>query len=87
MPRVDCVAMTKAIDKLSFEEALGELEGIVRNLESGEAPLEDSIANYERGTQLKIHCEAKLREAREKIEKITVNQDGGLSATPLDTKE
>ncbi len=76
-----------AIKKLSFEEALGELEGIVRTLESGEAPLESSISSYERGTALKTHCETKLREAREKIEKITINQDGSLSSEPLDTKE
>ena len=46
----------KAVDKMSFEEALAELEGIVKKLEGGEAPLEESIAIYERGAALKAHC-------------------------------
>lgn len=79
--------MSENIHTLSFEDALNELEGIVRNLESGEAPLESSISSYERGIALKTHCETKLREAREKIEKITINQNGELSSVPLDTKE
>lgn len=73
-----------AIENMSFEQALAELETIVRGLESGEAALESSITAYERGIALKKHCETKLREAREKIEKITVNADGSLSAEPLD---
>ena len=78
--------MTKerAIAALSFEEAMGELEGIVRSLETGQAPLEDSIKAYERGTALKSHCEAKLREAQAKIEKIVVGKDGTIGTEPLD---
>ncbi len=78
--------MTKsqALEKLSFEEALGELETIVRSLETGQAPLEQSIDAYERGIALKKHCETKLREAQAKIEKITVGKDGSLSTQPLD---
>ncbi len=64
------------IEKLSFEKALGELEDIVRKLESGEAELEASIALYERGAALKAHCETKLKSAQEKIEKIVVGADG-----------
>lgn len=80
------MAKTKAIDALSFEEALGELEGIVRSLEGGKAPLEDSITFYERGIALKTHCESKLRDAQAKIEKITVGKDGTLKTEPLDAE-
>lgn len=75
-----------AITDLTFEDALGELESIVRALETGQAPLEQSITQYERGIALKKYCEAKLREAKEKVEKITVSADGSLSSTPLDTE-
>lgn len=77
---------TAKIDNLSFEQALGDLEAIVTSLESGKAPLEDSIAAYERGIALKKHCEKKLSEAQEKIEKITIGSDGKLSAAPFDTE-
>lgn len=75
------------IEKLSFEEALGELETIVRNLEQGGTPLEKSIDSYERGIALKKHCESKLRDAQAKIEKITVKQDGSVTTEPLDADE
>lgn len=78
--------MVKAVEKMSFEEALGELEGIVGALESGKAPLEESIAGYERGIELKKHCEAKLREAQLKIEKINVSPDGKVSTAPFDAE-
>jgi len=73
-----------AVETLSFEDALGELEGIVKTLETGQAKLEDSIGQYERGIALKNHCEKKLREAQAKIEKITVGADGSVSTAPLD---
>ena len=73
-----------AIKDLSFEQALGELETIVRGLEAGETELEKSITAYERGIALKKHCEAKLKDAQAKIEKITVGADGSLSTEPLD---
>lgn len=69
---------------LSFEDALSELETIVSALESGKAPLEDSIQSYERGMALKQHCEKKLNAAQEKIEKITINPDGSASTEPFD---
>ena len=81
------MAAATALEKLSFEEALTELETIVRDLESGKAPLKKSIQSYERGTALKQHCETKLRDARAKIEKITVGKDGSLSTKPFDPKE
>lgn len=71
------------IKALSFEQALQELEKIVRHLESGDIPLEESISSYERGVALKQHCEAKLKDAQMKIEKITLNQDGD----PVSTSE
>lgn len=75
------------LEKLSFEDALGELETIVRDLETGKAPLEKSIENYERGIALKKHCESKLRDAQAKIEKITIKQDGTIATEPLDKEE
>ena len=74
--------MTKKNDlaNLTFEAALTELEGIVQKLETGGAALEESIALYERGAALKAHCEAKLRNAQEKIEKI-VEAGGGAPKT------
>ena len=68
---------------MSFEDALTELEGIVRNLETGQTKLDDSIAAYERGVALKKHCEKRLNDARLKIEKISMDTDGnptGLEA-------
>jgi len=64
------------IDKMSFEDAMSELETIVRNLESGNTKLDDSIKSYERGAALKKHCETRLKDARLKIEKITLDTDG-----------
>ena len=69
-----------AIDAMSFEEALTELQALVKALEKGDAKLEEAIASYERGAALKRHCEKKLREAQEKVDKIVVGADGGLSA-------
>lgn len=78
------MAKNAAIENMSFEDALGELETIVRNLEGGKAPLEESIGAYERGIALRQHCEKKLRDAQMKIEKITTRQDGTLGTQPLD---
>ena len=61
---------------LSFEDALSRLEGIVSRLESGQAPLEESIALYEEGARLKAHCEARLQAAQLRVEKIVVGADG-----------
>lgn len=75
------------VEALSFENALSELETIVKDLETGKAPLENAIASYARGVELKKHCEKKLREAQEKIEKITINEDGDVSTTPFEPQE
>ena len=61
---------------LSFEDALAQLEKIVAELESGQAPLERSIEIYERGAALKAHCEARLKAAQLRVEKIVVGADG-----------
>jgi exodeoxyribonuclease VII small subunit len=76
--------MTKAvetIDKLTFETALTELDGIVRALEGGQTSLEDSIKAYERGMQLKDLCETRLKDARLRVEKINLGADGKPSGT------
>ena len=69
---------------MSFEAALAELEGIVRQLEEGKGALDDAIAAYERGSQLKQHCETKLREAQSKVDKIVVSPDGTLGTEPAE---
>ena len=74
--------MTKIPDdikKLSFEKALGELEEIVDNLESGSVDLEQSIGHYTRGSLLRLHCQNKLDEAVLKLEEIKVSSDGKVS--------
>ena len=67
-----------ALSGLSFEDALAELERIVRGLEGGQQRLEDAIAAYERGSALRQHCEAKLREAEMRVERIVA---GGAANT------
>jgi exodeoxyribonuclease VII small subunit len=67
---------------MSFEEALAELEQIVKRLEAGNGKLNDAITAYERGALLKRHCEAKLREAQARVDKIVVGADGVPAAEP-----
>ena len=78
------VEINSDIKKLSFEEALSELEGIVESLERGDIDLEDSISIYERGGGLKAHCESKLEKAKMKVDKIITQPDGDFSSEPLD---
>ena len=61
-----------------------QLEDIVQRLEAGDVSLEESIDIYTRGAQLKRHCEAKLRAAEEKIEKVVLSPDGSVQAEPAD---
>lgn len=75
--------MPADVAAMSFEDALAELERIVRTLEEGRGRLDDSIAGYERGMALRRHCEAKLREAQAKVEKITQTADGGVAVEPM----
>ena len=72
------------LGKMSFEDALVELEAIVGNLEQGANKLDDAIGAYERGILLKKHCEAKLGEAKARIEKIAVGSDGNITAEPIE---
>jgi exodeoxyribonuclease VII small subunit len=72
------------IAQLGFEDALAELETIVRTLEGGKSKLDSAIAAYERGVLLKEHCEAKLREAQMKIDRIVGSVEGGLKTAPAD---
>ena len=73
------------IGEMSFEEALRALEDVVRKLESGDVPLEESIGLYERGEQLRQHCQARLDAAQARIEKIVAGPDGKAAGTvPFD---
>lgn len=75
------------IKDLSFEEALLQLENIVRELESGRIKLDDAVKAYEKAVALKQLCENKLKAAQLKIEKIEVAPNGDLTTTPLDNVE
>ena len=74
---------------LSFEDALTELEGIVASLERGEVSLDAAISAFERGTELKTLCQARLDEARMKVEQIKIPEAGGppLKASAFDADE
>jgi exodeoxyribonuclease VII small subunit len=77
--------MTDDISALSFEKALAALEDIVARLEAGKVDLEESIKIYERGEALRKHCEARLKDAEMRIEKITLNSAGKPTGKePLD---
>lgn len=77
-------AIPDDIQKMSFEEALDALKVIVGKLEQGQGALDTAIDDYERGAALKRHCDAKLREAQAKIEKISLSADGSAQTAPLD---
>lgn len=66
----------KSVSELSFEEAMQQLEKVVADLERGDVALEDSIKLYQRGAELKAHCEARLKAAEEKVAQITLGEDG-----------
>ena len=69
---------------MSFEDAMSELEAIVRQLEEGSGKLEEAIGAYERGAALKRHCEAKLQAAQSRVEKVVLGADGGSVAVAAD---
>jgi exodeoxyribonuclease VII small subunit len=76
------------VKDMSFEQALKELESIVDRLEKGDVELEASIRIYERGEALRAHCDALLRKAEAKVEKIVLNASGEPTGTePLDVEE
>ena len=70
------------IAAMNFEEALVELEQIVRGLEGGQVKLDEAILSYERGAQLKQHCERKLNEAQQRVDRIVIGGDGAITAEP-----
>ena len=70
------------IAAMSFEDALAELEQIVRRLEAGQVKLDEAIQSYERGAQLKQHCEHKLNEAQQRVDRIVIGPDGTIAAEP-----
>ena len=72
------------IQAMSFEQAIAELEEIVKTLEAGKGKLDEAVSFYERGTYLRRHCEAKLAEAQAKIDKIVARADGSLATEPFD---
>jgi exodeoxyribonuclease VII small subunit len=73
------------LSEMSFEQALKALEDVVRRLETGEVPLEESIDLYERGETLRKHCQARLDAAQARIEKIVAGPDGKATGTePFD---
>jgi exodeoxyribonuclease VII small subunit len=78
----DNTAKTGDIATMTFEEALAELEGIVRRLEAGQGRLDEAIDAYERGAALKRHCEARLQEAQLRVERIVMGPDGGVATEP-----
>jgi len=70
------------IAAMSFEDALAELEQIVRRLEGGQVKLDEAILSYERGAHLKRHCEKKLNEAQQRVDRIVIGPDGTVTAEP-----
>jgi len=71
----------KAVEAMSFEEAMAALEQVVAQLESGSVPLDESIKLYERGGALKAHCSARLKAAEEAVARITLGADGAPTGT------
>lgn len=74
----------KPVAEMTFEEAMTALEAVVGQLERGDVALEASIALYERGAALKSHCEARLREAEEKVDLIRAQEGRAIGTTPAD---
>ncbi|MBX9622089.1 MAG: exodeoxyribonuclease VII small subunit [Alphaproteobacteria bacterium] len=75
------------LETMSFEQALQELETIVRRLEEGKTNLDEAISAYERGAALRAHCEKKLKDARLRVEQIVVKSDGTIETKPLSFEE
>lgn len=84
MPADSVATVPPDIATLSFEDALAELERIVRGLEGGQQKLEDAITCYERGALLRQHCERKLAEAETRVQSIVERADGTLGTKPVE---
>ncbi len=76
-----------SLETMSFEDALRELETIVRRLEEGKTSLEEAMNAYERGASLRAHCEKKLKDARLRVEHIVVGTDGTLTTKSTSLEE
>lgn len=77
----------KPIEEMSFEDAMAELEQVVAKLESGQAPLDQSIDLYERGAKLKERCEGRLKDAELRVNKIIAGSDGQAKGSePFDAE-
>jgi len=76
--------MAKSIEKMSFEEALAELEEIVNKIDTSQESLADAVSSFERGVTLKNHCEKMLKEAKLKIEKITITAENKIEFTEVE---
>ena len=74
----------RPVAQLSFEEALRELEAVVSRLESGDVALEESIALYARGAELRAHCDAKLKAAEARVAEITQGPGGSVGTRPVE---
>lgn len=74
----------KSVEKMSFEEALSELEKIVQKIDSGQENLSDAISSFERGVTLRKHCDSMLKDAKMKIEKITNTDDSDFKTTEVE---
>ena len=72
------------IKNLSFEEAMRQLDEVVKRLEAGQDKLDDALALYERGVALRQHCTVKLTEAQARIDRIEVGPDGQITVKPMD---
>ena len=75
------------IDRLSYEDALAELETLIRKLETGSIDLADSIASYERGVALAAHCSGLLEETEKKVQRLVLGPRGEPSEVPMDTDD
>jgi len=75
------------LKNLSFEDALMQLENIVRELEAGRIKLDDAVEAYEKAVKLKQFCESKLKSAQLKIEKIEINKDGTIKTSDFEEAE
>jgi exodeoxyribonuclease VII small subunit len=72
------------IKKMNFEDAMAELQDIVSDLEQGANKLDEAIGAFERGTLLKRHCEAKLHEAKVRVERISIGSNSDLISEPIE---
>ncbi|MFO1143259.1 MAG: exodeoxyribonuclease VII small subunit [Amaricoccus sp.] len=72
------------VKEMTFEAALAELEKVVAQLEAGTVPLEESIALYARGAELRAHCEERLKAAEDRVAQIAQGPDGSVRARPVD---